>query len=121
MATDIYRNLVRPKQRKAEQWSIRQAAAVRSARISGTWRKMSQEQRRKFLEFILKSELPINGTNGQCELVGVDVCEAMRDDWTGPCVLTRQTHGYECGHCGSLLAIHSHGYIVARGSGRKRI
>jgi len=67
----------------------------------------------------------------QCELVGVDVCEAMRDDgtinlqwineamaqrlyWTGPCVLTRQTHGYECGHCGSLLAIHSHGYIVER-------
>jgi len=33
---------------------------------------------------------------------------------TGPCVLTQQTHGYACGHCGSLLAIHSHGYIVER-------
>tara|TARA_B100001013_G_C24598257_1_gene437707 strand:- start:325 stop:528 length:204 start_codon:yes stop_codon:yes gene_type:complete len=62
----------------------------------------------------------------QCELVGVDVCEAMRDDGTinlqwifneadaGPCVLTQQAHGYECGHCGALLAIHSHGHIVER-------
>ena len=67
-----------------------------------------------------------NGTNGQCELVGIAVSEAMRDDgtvdlqWifdeggTGRCVLTQQTHGYECAHCGSLLAIHSHGVVVER-------
>jgi len=74
-----------------------------------------------------------NGTNGQCELVGVDVCEAMHKGFgtinlrwineamaqrpgfdAGPCVLTRQTHGYECGHCGALLTIHSHGHIVER-------
>ena len=68
----------------------------------------------------------------KCELVGVDICEAMRDigglvggtpgynalifdeGGTGRCVLTQQTHGYACGHCGTRLAIHSNGHIVER-------
>ena len=54
--------------------------------------------------------------NAKCKLVGFDLSDTQQslNITVGACKLAQRPYGYCCATCGTLLAIHSHGYLVNR-------